>query len=329
MNKKKKSKIATRHRRVSRFWKKPHPYILLALVALVSWLFTLPVRPPNLNAAATPPAAPTPHSPIFGTTVTAVPYCYGQAMDLYGPRVMKYERSPVVMYIHGGGWYINTKSTEPDQLAMIDGLRDRGFTVVSIDYRLLPKNHFPAPLEDSLCAVRYLRAHADDYSLDSNRIAVYGFSAGGYLAGMVGVLDTNNDFTSESEPYHAFSSRVQAVVTLAGFFDLTNGLTVRNHQRIHELLQDYPPSTTDPVHFTTPDDPPFLLIHGTDDGFVQLEQDELMSERLQAAGVHFERLLVQHAQHGLESSGEPIEPAIQEVRQRVQDFIERFLFPYK
>ncbi len=311
------------------FWKRPHPYLLLIIVFVVSWLFTLPVRSPELNAITPPPASPVPSTPLFGTTQLDVTYCYGQKMDLYGPRVLKYDRSPVVMYIHGGGWTINTKSTEPNQLEMIDGLRDKGYTIASIDYRLLPRNHFPAPLEDSLCAVRYLRAHADVHGIDSNRIALYGFSAGGYLAGMLGVLDTYNEFVPIDEPYMNYSSRVQAVVTLAGFFDLDYGITPRNRERITTFLGSYPPHEAEPVYFVTPDDPPFLLIHGADDQFVKLEQDDLMSQRLTAAGVYHEKLEVRGALHGLEPSAGTIQPTLPDVQKSIQSFIHRFLYPYE
>ncbi len=90
-----------------------------------------------------------------------IEYCNGQLLDIYEPLNLKYERSPVVVYIHGGGWVLNDKSSEPDQLALLDELRNTGYTIVSLNYSKVPAAHYPRPVEDSLCAIRFLRAHAD------------------------------------------------------------------------------------------------------------------------------------------------------------------------
>lgn len=283
-----------------------------------AWYPAVMASPPVEAAAVVPrPLA------RAGSVLHNITYCDGQTLDIYRPRTMSHHQAPVVLYLHGGGWTMNDKASEPDQLAMIDGLRDKGYAVVSANYRQLPEKGYPAAVEDSLCAVRFLRAHADKYDLDRSKIAVYGFSAGGYLAAMVGSLPDNSSF--ETVAYAQFSSRVGAVVTLAGIFDFTDGLTPGNYERIDAFLQGADPVVAEAATYVSPDDPPYLLVHGTDDQYVPLEQDDLMAGLLEGQQVPHERLVVEHADHGLNPVDGELSPSRQSVKQTMDDFIQRQL----
>jgi acetyl esterase/lipase len=256
-------------------------------------------------------------------TQTDVPYCNGQALDIYYPRKAVYETAPVVMYFHGGGWQINNKSSEPGQLAMIDGLRDAGFAIVSIDYRKLPENFFPAPVSDALCSVRYLRATKATTGLDTDKIAIYGFSAGGHLAAMVGALDSKNSFNEG--PYKEQSSRVQAVVTLASVFSFESALRSANELKINYFLNGKDRLTAQPISYITKDDPAFLMVHGLQDQYVDPAQDTLFSEKLTAAGVNNRIVQVQNAEHGLGSINGQAQPSKDEIKKIMHDFIKQQL----
>ena len=249
-----------------------------------------------------------------------IPYCLGQKLDIYQPRTARYQQSPVVMYIHGGAWQLNDKASEPDQLAMIDGLRDRGFAVVSIDYSKTPEEYYPIAVEESLCAVRFVRAHAKEYGFDTKRIALYGFSAGGYLAAMVGALPDHSVYSGEE--YRDESSRVQAVVTLAGLYDFTEALNPNNVTNIARFLQGVDPDSADVMQHFDAGDPPYLLVHGVDDQFVQVKQDDIAEMRMRSEGMSVQRLLVSDAEHGLNAVGPHMDPTREQVAQKIQAFIE-------
>jgi len=246
-------------------------------------------------------------------------YCGNNLLDLYPPRQRAFEKSPVVMYLHGGGWEKNNKQSEPSQLAMIDGLRDKGFAIVSINYRLLPDAPFPAALEDTLCAIRFLKAKASNYKLDKQKFALYGFSAGGHLASLIAALPANSQFNTGE--YTEESSSVQAVVTLAGIFNLHDYIQPSTAMRAQALLAGQDAAVAEPATYLTPAAPPFLLIHGLQDQHVYMTQDDYFATKLGENGIYHEELRVANAGHGLEPLTGPIHPSEAVVNQRIADFI--------
>lgn len=299
--------------------------MLIALLLVGAFGFTqknyaFSQNPPQVMQVQTAKKQLVPKYPI-NEVKKDIPYCNGQNLDIYYPRKAVYEKAPVALYFHGGGWKINDKASEPDQLHLIDGLRDEGFAVVSIDYRKLPDNYFPAPVSDALCSVRYLRATNEATGLDAERIVVYGFSAGGHLAAMVGTIDSQNEFNDG--PYKEQSSRVKAVVTLAGIFDFEAALREGYNAKIEYFLNGQAKSTAQPVSYVSADDPPFLLVHGMQDQYIDPEQDTIFSEKLSAVGVSAKIIDVQNAEHGLGSVGGEATPSREAVGQIIRDFIKQ------
>ena len=119
---------------------------------------------------------------------------------------------PAVLFIHGGGW----RSGSPSQhLPMAQQLAARGYVAVLPEYRLATEARYPAAVLDLKAALRWLRANAKKYQIDTTRVAVWGFSAGGQLAALLGT--TNDDPSFESPSCHpTHSSRVQAIVDVDG-----------------------------------------------------------------------------------------------------------------
>lgn len=221
-------------------------------------------------------------------------------LDLYFPKSMN-APAPIVVYVHGGGW---TQGSKEGQVEMLyaSALPEAGFILASLEYRLAPGHKFPAMIEDVKCAIRFLRAHAVEYDIDPERIGAMGASAGGHLAGLLGVTDESAGF--DVGKYLDQSSRVQAVVDLFGPADLTIG-----YSSAYEGMAQHVFGTTDPAHpifraaspvtYITPDDPPFLILHGDRDRTVPLTQSQEFYDKLIAGGVEAHLVIVKGGGHGL------------------------------
>ena len=131
--------------------------------------------------------------------------------------------APLVVWIHGGGFMFGDRRYLPETLRpnqVFDALLDAGLAVATIDYRHALEAPFPAQLHDAKAAVRYLRAHADELGISTERIGVMGESAGGHIAALVGLTAHRADL----EGTHGVvgpSSAVDVVVDWYGPADLT------------------------------------------------------------------------------------------------------------
>lgn len=141
------------------------------------------------------------------------------AMDICMPARSSplHTTAPVVLLIHGGGWRSGDRSME---LPMALQLAQHGYVAATVEYRLSPEARYPAAVLDIKAAVRWLRAHALDYGIDTLRVAIGGCSSGGHLAALVGV--TNDAPEYEAGEYSGCSSSVQAIVDVDGPLDLTH-----------------------------------------------------------------------------------------------------------
>lgn len=236
---------------------------------------------------------------------------------------------PVVVNLHGGAWTQGIKSIGTSWLAAPELVR-RGYVFASIYYRLAPRHKFPAQIEDAKCAVRFLRAHAAEYNLDADKIMALGDSSGGHLAALLGTTDARAGFDT-SGGWTNESSRVQAVVDMFGHADLVYAVQHKERLRLiarsvfgtkssEEILRRF-----SPVSYVTPDDPPFLLVHGERDGLVPLKQSELMKAALEQVGVPVELIVVKHAGHCLFAAGGRPTPSSKELGTIVADFVDRAL----
>lgn len=183
---------------------------------------------------------------------------------------------PVMVYIHGGGW--NHGDRKQALASICSYVTKRGYIGVSLDYRLTPEAPFPAQIQDVKLAIRYLRAHAAEYHLDPNRIGVWGTSAGGHLASLLGTtgqitsgdtitLDTghvvNVPDLGGNGGWQQYSDQVQAVVDMYGPADFTTNFA-NSYKSVKALLGGNNAfSVPDqarlamPGTYASPDDPPF------------------------------------------------------------------------
>jgi acetyl esterase/lipase len=262
---------------------------------------------------------------LLGMVEKDIPYCTMDGvelkMDVYYPSSNEGAWA-VTMYVHGGGWSKGDKSEGAGALE-IDALQQAGFLVVAINYRLAPKYLFPAMIEDVKCAVRYLRAHADQYNLDPDRIGVYGGSAGGHLVALLGTTDSSAGF--DVGEYLDQSSRVQAVVDMFGPTDFTVQFE-GGYQNARNVFSDFDAALASPVTYVSADDPPFLILHGNLDQLVPIEQSQILLAALKTAGVPVKLVSVKNAGHGFVSqNGKAIDPLRKEITQMVVEFFKENL----
>jgi acetyl esterase/lipase len=250
--------------------------------------------------------------PVGAASGRTIAYCVegGQAlaMTLFTPSTDETSR-PAVLEVHGGGWQHGSRMLSLSESGAATDLVDAGFVVASIDYRLAPANPWPDQIVDVKCAVRYLRAHADDLGIDPDRIAALGTSAGGQLVSLLGT--TGSTPLWDAGPYADQSSRVAAVVDEFGPADLNaTGWPPGSVAMIRQVF-DAPPGSGSPVltqasplTHVAPGDPPFLIVQGTDDQVVPETQSEQFAAQLRAAGVPVQYVSVLGGRHGLETPGE-------------------------
>jgi acetyl esterase/lipase len=216
---------------------------------------------------------------------------------------------PVVVQVHGGAWEHGMRWTSLSQSNALKGLVERGIAVASIDYRLAPANPWPDQIEDVMCAVRFLRAHAEQLGIDPLRMGAWGSSAGGQL---VSLLATASDMSPWKDgQYRGESSSVQAVVDEFGPADLAVsdwGSYVAGV--IHTVFHADPNRSSvvleeaSPLDHVAPGDPPFLILQGTDDHIVPANQSVTLAQHLVAAHVPVKLVLVTGGMHGLGTSAE-------------------------
>lgn len=209
-------------------------------------------------------------------------------LDIYEPAGTSAKPRPAVILIHGGGWTAFDKST---MRGMGGFLSRSGFVAFSVDYRLFKagENRWPAQLDDVQRAVRWIRANASKYSVDSDHVGAFGHSAGAQLAALLGMEDTRDN----SDPSLAkYSSRVQAVVDVSGPSDFTTNHDPDGDQFLTSFLgasiSQNPQAWRDasPVFHVSKKDAPFLIFHGTKDDDVPIAQAQELYDKLKAVGVH-------------------------------------------
>lgn len=257
-----------------------------------------------------------------GDTLYDVSYCSadsGQKMDIYFPDTGG--PWPVLMYIHGGSWMHGDKS---EAAMFANGMNMLGYLVASVNYRLYPPASFPSMIEDVKCAVRSLRAHAAEYNLDPDRIAAIGPSAGGHLVSLLGTTAPTDGW--DVGDYMEQSSRVQAVISMAGVMDLSRNFPNADIELMKRVgFGEHNVTQASPITHVTADDPPFLLIHGDRDDLVPYEQSQLMYDRLVQTGVPAQLVIVKNAAHSFLELNGATSPTLLEINQIILDFLAKYL----
>ncbi|HJP78325.1 MAG TPA: alpha/beta hydrolase [Pseudonocardiaceae bacterium] len=250
--------------------------------------------------------------------MSSVEYCRPAGiplgMDIYLP-ARRSRSAPVAVYVHGGGFALGGRSAGGVGALLANSagalfgplrhrLNDLGYVVASIDYRLAPAAQWPAPLDDAECAIRFLRTNAAALGIDPRRVAVWGSSAGGTLASLLGT-----------------EGQVNAVVNMFGPADLSQFGTASAFNRTllglsmggdSAVLRD-----ASPRNHVRAAAPPFLILHGTEDPLIG--QSEAFAEQLRAAGGSATFLAVRGTGHQLDTPGQ--QPSADQLVGVVTDFL--------
>tara|TARA_R110002049_G_scaffold4601_5_gene32513 strand:- start:711160 stop:712266 length:1107 start_codon:yes stop_codon:yes gene_type:complete len=252
------------------------------------------------------------NAPADVTVLRDVVFGKGGGRDLTMHIVLPKEQSdspmPVYVWIHGGGWQGGTKD---GGVGKVVPMVREGFVGATIEYRLTGEAPFPAQIEDCKCAIRYLRAHAEKYNLDPKRIAVGGSSAGGHLVALMGTSGGVKEFEGAGG-WADQSSDVQAVVDLYGPTDFKAFVTTAGYEHHNkanspeskllgggEVLQNEAGiKRVNPITYVDKADPPFLIIHGTEDRTVPPNQSEAMDNALKSVNVESTLHMIEGAGHG-------------------------------
>lgn len=227
-----------------------------------------------------------------------------QRLDLYLPQEPSSDKPlPVVAIIHGTFQNADRKSGLGFAQAMVP---NGDFAAVSIGYRLSDEAKWPAQIHDCKAAIRWIRANAKKYNLDPDRIGVIGPSAGGHLAAILGVSGKVPELEGMLGEHCDLSSSVACVVDL---FGATNLLMLGgNHNRENSpesrLLGGPLPQKQElarqasAITYVTADDPPFLIIHGTNDPVIPFQQSEMFVAALKKVEVSATLIPVTGGVHG-------------------------------
>jgi acetyl esterase/lipase len=219
----------------------------------------------------------------------------------------------VVVYVPGGGFVVAAKESA---LNLRTYVAEAGFVVASVEYRTSHDGaNYRDGVEDIKAAVRYLRANAGRYGIDAGTVAVWGESAGGYLAALVGVTNGNNSFVAGDNLNQ--SSDVQGVIDDFGASDISKiaadfDAATQHAIYTNEGITDYIGKASDtnsldsaiattaanPITYIRADAPPFLIFHGNQDRMVSPSQTQLLQDSLVTAGARSKRYVVDGAAHG-------------------------------
>jgi acetyl esterase/lipase len=240
-------------------------------------------------------------------------------LDIYLPEIEK-QNYPAVIVIYGSAWFGNNlKGTDLPVIGK--SLLDAGFAVVMPNHRSSMDAKFPAQIHDIKAVIRFVRANARQYQLDSSFIGITGSSSGGNMAAMAGTSRNVKEFTIGDVTLNIegnlglftnYSSSVDAVVD---WFGPTNMLVmdscgttsfVHNDAKSPASLYIGGPIQENkercllasPTTYIDPSDPPFLIFHGDKDNVVPFCQSEILFNALQKAKVQSQFISVAGGQHG-------------------------------
>lgn len=197
--------------------------------------------------------------------------------------------------ICGGGGYSHIAAHEQEPVAL--RFAGKGFNTFLLNYRIAP-NRFPCQLQDAAAAVAYVRENADVYHVDPKRVAILGFSAGGHLAGSLGVMWKRTDLL---QPLGLCPEQVRPDAMVLCYPVITS-LEYAHRDSFVQLTGETDPEKHRPYaleNLVDADTPPTFLWHTWDDGAVPVQNSLLMAEALGRAGVSSELHVFRHGHHGL------------------------------
>ena len=208
-------------------------------------------------------------------------------LDIYRRRDADLDRAPVLLQVHGGAWTIGEK--ERQGVPLMAQLAAKGWVCVAINYRLAPRDPFPAQIIDVKRAIAWVRDHIAEYGGDPGYLAITGGSAGGHLAALAALTPGDPAY---QPGFEAADTSVQVAVPHYGVYDLAGATGLRSARAMRDRFlaprvmqarwEDDPElfENASPLLRITPDAPDFFVLHGTHDTLVSVEQARLFVARL-------------------------------------------------
>jgi acetyl esterase/lipase len=240
--------------------------------------------------------------------VPFAPYGKRGMLDVYTSTSTPSSGAPVLLHVHGGAWTIGNK--EEQGLALMEHLAAKGWVCVSVNYRLAPRDRWPAQIVDVKQAIAWIKENIADYGGDPGYIAITGGSAGGHLTALAALTPNDPAFQPGFEDK---DTTVQVAVPHYGVYDIAGVsglhnvelmrdlfLAKRVFERSYSAAQEVYDAAT-PLLRITPDAPDFFVLHGRNDTLVGVEQArqfvELLRETSKRSVVYAE---LPHAQHAFD-----------------------------
>jgi acetyl esterase/lipase len=198
-------------------------------------------------------------------------------LDLAMPENFGEELRPALVIVHGGGWSAGDKRDRPYRSMLLDYAL-KGYVTISVNYRLTREAPMPACIEDCKCAVRWLKAHAKEYRVDTSRIVAYGHSAGAHLVLMLGLAGPDAGLEGDGG-WNDYSSSVTAVA---------GGSPPTSLPGRYANAEKY-----SPVSYISANALPILLIQGSADRIVNPKTTDDFVAKMKEAGakdIRYERI---------------------------------------
>lgn len=209
-------------------------------------------------------------------------------VDLAMPEAAGGKPRPGMVIVHGGGWTGGDKRSGfwgelPLEYAQ------KGYVAISVNYRFTTESPMPACIEDVKCSVRWLRAHAKEFNLDTKRIGGFGYSAGAHLVAMLALSGSETDLEGDG-PYKDQPSNLQAACVGGTPSDFLNwgkegaaGIVERNFGTPAEAAKEKARRFS-PITYVSASAPPMLIMHGYADKTVPRDQADRLAKALRDAG---------------------------------------------
>lgn len=212
-----------------------------------------------------------------------------QVLDVWRLKELPVEPAPVLIFVPGGAWVHGRAMLQGS--ALMSYLASQGWVCLAIDYRASPNHRWPRHITDVKTAIAWARANVDKFGGDRNFVAVAGCSAGGHLSALAGL--TPDDAQLGSKLPEGADSSVDAVVGIYGRYDWEDRSTLERERFVEFLervvvkrrIARHPEVFRDasPIARVHRNAPPFLVIHGSKDSVIPVEQARSFVERLRAA----------------------------------------------
>lgn len=232
---------------------------------------------------------------------------------------------PYVIGIHGGGWQNGDQSS---YTFLWPHLKQRGIALALVSYRLAPAHRFPAPYDDMLAALAWLRENGTQHGLDAERFMIYGSSAGGHLAMLIG---------TRAAAEKRIMPKLRGIVCNCGITDMNAQYeyeTKRTGTMVTRFMGTTPSADAalyrdaSPIAHVHADMPPVWMAHGSGDTVVPVDQSRAMAEALRAKGhtpIYLEAAGLPHTLRETTNDGKNIEPMMLLFEHDLMRFIERVL----